>query len=56
MVAGAVWAHSQPSPAMLAAYEADPALAAMRLEFTAALREVLEVLISRLLARAGRIP
>jgi hypothetical protein len=36
---------------MLAAYEADPALASMRLDFTATLREVLEVLISGPLAR-----
>ena len=37
--------------AMLAAYAADPALAAMRLDFTATLREVLEVLTAGLLAR-----
>jgi AcrR family transcriptional regulator len=54
MVAGAVWAHSQPSPAMLAAYDADPTLSALRLDFLATLREVLEVLISGLLARGGR--
>ena len=52
MVAGAVWTGTQPSAAMLAAYEADPALASMRPSFTAALREVLEVLISGLLARS----
>jgi Tetracyclin repressor-like, C-terminal domain len=40
MVAGAVWASTQPSAAMLAAYEADPALASMWLDFTATLREV----------------
>ena len=39
-----------PAAAMLAAYEADPSLAAMRLDFTATLREVLEVLIAGLLA------
>src|SRR5882762_8947876 len=33
MVTGAVWTHARPSPAMLAAYDADPALAAMRLDF-----------------------
>jgi hypothetical protein len=37
---------------MLAAYQADPALASMRLDFTATLREVLEVLIAGLLARS----
>jgi hypothetical protein len=39
---------------MLAAYEADPSLAALRLDFPAALREMLETLISGVLARAGR--
>jgi AcrR family transcriptional regulator len=53
MVAGAVWSHSQPSTAMLAAYETDPTLGVMRLDFTATLRDVLEVLISGLLCRAG---
>ncbi|MET8325965.1 TetR family transcriptional regulator [Streptomyces sp. NPDC005181] len=53
MVTGAVWTHSQPSAAMLAAYEADPALAAMRLDFTATLREVLEVLLTGVRARAS---
>jgi hypothetical protein len=40
--------------AMLAAYAADPALAAMLLDFTATLREVLEVMIAGLLARSAR--
>src|SRR5215475_6304553 len=48
MVAGAVWTSTQPSAAMLAAYEAEPALASVRLDFTTTLREVL---ISGLLAR-----
>ncbi|GAA0439599.1 TetR family transcriptional regulator [Acrocarpospora corrugata] len=52
MVTGAIWSHSQPSAAMLAAYEADPSLAAMRLDFTAMIRETLEVLFSGLLARS----
>ena len=54
LVAGALWAHAQPSAAVLAAYEADPALAVMRTDFTATMREVLEVLIAGLLARSGR--
>jgi hypothetical protein len=53
LVAGALWANAQPSAAMLAAYEADPALAVMRTDFTATLREVLEVLIAGLLARSS---
>jgi AcrR family transcriptional regulator len=54
LLAGALWAHAQPSPAVLAAYEADPALAVMRTDFTATTREVLEVLIAGLLARSAR--
>ena len=54
LVAGALWAHAQPSAAALAAYEADPALAVLRVDFTATLREVAEVLIAGLLARSAR--
>jgi AcrR family transcriptional regulator len=54
MMASALWPHTQPSAAMLAAYEADPELAAMRLDFTSTVREVLEVMISGLLARSSR--
>jgi len=54
LVAGAVWTHSRPSAAMLAAYEADPALAAMRIDFTATMREVMEILIAGLLARPSQ--
>jgi AcrR family transcriptional regulator len=54
MVTGAVWTHAKPSAAMLAAYEADPELASMRLDFLATLRQVLEVLIAGLLARSSR--
>jgi hypothetical protein len=39
---------------VVAAYQADPALAAARIDFTATLREVLEILVSGLLARASR--
>jgi AcrR family transcriptional regulator len=51
MVTGALWSSTQPSAAMLVAYESDPALAVMRLDFASTLREVLEVLIAGLLAR-----
>ncbi|MFJ5611213.1 TetR/AcrR family transcriptional regulator [Streptomyces sp. NPDC093221] len=54
MVTGAVWTHAHPSAAMLAAYDADPALEALRLDFAATVRETLEVLASGLLAR--RVP
>jgi AcrR family transcriptional regulator len=51
MTTAALWPHAQPSAAMLAAYEADPELAAMRLDFTVTIREVLEVITAGLLAR-----
>ncbi len=51
MTTGGLWPHTHPSAAMQAAYEADPELAAMRLEFTATMREVLEVMSAGLLAR-----
>ena len=50
---GAVWPQCQPSAAMLTAYETDPSLAALRLDFAPALREFLEVFISGTLARAS---
>jgi AcrR family transcriptional regulator len=52
--AGAIWTHTHPSAAMLTAYEADPVLAAMRLDFTASLRDLLAVLLAGLLARSHR--
>ncbi len=52
VTAGALWPQCQPSAAMLAAYEADPTLAALRIGFAPALREFLEVFISGTLARA----
>jgi AcrR family transcriptional regulator len=51
MTTGALWPHTQPSAAMQAAYEADPELAAMRLDFTATIREIVEVMSAGLLAR-----
>jgi hypothetical protein len=54
MMTAALWPHTQPSTAMLAAYAADPELAAMRLDFTATLREVLQVMAAGLLARSSR--
>ena len=50
LLAGAVWTHSRPSQAMLAAYDADPELAAMRLDFAARLRGTLRTLLIGLLA------
>ncbi|MFJ6087947.1 TetR family transcriptional regulator [Streptomyces sp. NPDC092369] len=51
MVAGAVWTHARPSAAMLAAYEADPSLAALRMDFSFALRDTLATLIAGTYAR-----
>jgi AcrR family transcriptional regulator len=51
VTAGALWPQCQPSAAMLAAYEADPALAALRIDFADALREFLSIIVSGLLAR-----
>jgi hypothetical protein len=43
--AGALWTHTNPSAAMLAAYEQHPDLAAARLDFTENLTELLTVLV-----------
>ena len=51
VTAGALWPQCQPSAAMLAAYEADPALAALRIDFADALREFLSIVVAGLLAR-----
>jgi hypothetical protein len=56
MTTGALWPHTQPSAALLGAYEADPELAAMRLDFTATIREVIEVMSAGLLARGASDP
>ena len=53
LCAGTLWVNTCPTPAMLAAYEADPALAAVRLDFAAVLRTLLAVLLSGLLTRAA---
>jgi AcrR family transcriptional regulator len=54
MMTSALWPHTQPSAAMLAAYQAEPDLAAMRLDFTETICEVLQVMIAGLLARSAR--
>ncbi|MCX5412936.1 TetR/AcrR family transcriptional regulator [Streptomyces sp. NBC_00059] len=51
LMAMSAWQCSRPSPAMLAAYASDPELAAMRLEFTDAVRRATAVTASGLLAR-----
>jgi hypothetical protein len=54
MMTAALWPHTQPSAAMLAAYEADPALGALRLDFTSTVCEVIQVMAAGLLARSAR--
>jgi AcrR family transcriptional regulator len=51
VVTGAVWAYAHPSAAVLAVYDTDPSLAILRTDFTVALREILQVLLTGLLAR-----
>ena len=51
MGAGALWSHTQPSAAMVRAFEADPGLAALRLHFEPAMTEFCTVLMTGLLAR-----
>lgn len=51
LTASAAWPYSRPTEAMLAAYAADPEVAAMRTEFADLLRQGLSVTISGLLAR-----
>jgi AcrR family transcriptional regulator len=51
MLAGAIWTHSHPNAAILAAYEAEPALAPLRLEFEPTLREALTSLLYGVLPR-----
>lgn len=53
MSTGAVRTHSQPSPAMLEAYAAEPELATMRLDFTETLTELSAVLIAAPIARSS---
>jgi AcrR family transcriptional regulator len=51
LLAGAVWSHACAGPAILAAFEADPALAALRIEFEPAMTQSLNALLTGLLPR-----
>ncbi|MBO3748847.1 TetR family transcriptional regulator [Streptosporangiaceae bacterium NEAU-GS5] len=53
---GGLWPHTNPSPSMLAAYDADPALAAMRMPFIETLEEAIATLISGALSRTRLSP
>ena len=50
---GGRWTHCRPSPSARAAYEADPALAALHLDLAPALEHGLALLISGAMARNG---
>ncbi len=52
MLSGAIWTHSRPSAAILAAYEAAPELSALRMDFEPALRTAVDSLLFGLLPRA----
>jgi AcrR family transcriptional regulator len=51
LVMGALWVHAHPTEAVKNAYEADPELADMKLDFTAALTEMSAVVLAGLFAR-----
>jgi AcrR family transcriptional regulator len=50
---GALWTHARPSASVLAAYESDPALAAIRMDFPAAIEETLATLFAGTIARTA---
>ena len=49
--ARAIWTHSHPVPAIVAAYEADPSIRTVRMEFEPALRDNLRLLLRGALPR-----
>jgi AcrR family transcriptional regulator len=53
VLVGALWTHTRPSASVLAAYDADPALAAMRMDFTTAAEETLATLITGAITRTA---
>ncbi len=53
ILAAALSAHSRPSPSVLAAYQSDPTLAALRLDRPTTLENALATLVSGALAGAG---
>ncbi|ADJ45727.1 TetR family transcriptional regulator [Amycolatopsis mediterranei S699] len=53
ILAGGLWTHCRPSASARAAYEADPALTALRLDLAPALEHGLALLITGAMARNG---
>jgi AcrR family transcriptional regulator len=55
LLVGGAWSACRPSPGMAEAYEREPDLAAIRLDFRAAVRELVATLLAGLLARPARL-
>jgi hypothetical protein len=53
VVAGPLWAHVRPSASTLAAHEADPTIADLRLDLPIATEDALATLIAGTLARSA---
>jgi AcrR family transcriptional regulator len=53
LVTGAITTHARPSASVIAAYEADPAIGAMRIDFTDYLRTTIATLTAGTLARTA---
>ena len=51
MLAGAIWTHAHPTPALLAAFAADPSISALRMEFEPTLRQHVTTLLEGVLPR-----
>jgi AcrR family transcriptional regulator len=56
MLIGALWSHTRRSASVVAAYEADPSLASMRIDFADFLRDALTTLIAGTLTRSSDLP
>ncbi|GAA1671805.1 TetR/AcrR family transcriptional regulator [Glycomyces endophyticus] len=56
LVTGAIGTHAQPAPSVIAAYESDPEIGAMRIDFTDYLRTTIATLAAGTLARDRRTP
>jgi AcrR family transcriptional regulator len=54
MLTGTIWTHSHPSATILAAYEADPAVAVYRIAFGPTLREALQTILTGVLPRGDQ--
>jgi len=53
MLIGALWSHTRRSPSIAAAYEADPSLTSLRIDFADFLQDSLTTLMAGTLTRSG---